>query len=264
MDIKQEEIILRLKNLFLIPFYVLSAVYFVLYQPFLHYPEETFSAAFFKVLPILALIGFVRLNAGDEDIIHNPIPKSDFHKFTILGLLFSSIGDACLIARETMFIPGMLFFSIAQAWYMYALGPGNKGSRLARIHLLPGRNRYIPVLGVQHRWHFYEIFGAHLHRPDFHGGVACSFSIWAGTVVPRFPRVCWDTLVHILRFPDRDQQMEVLHPVHGVSSYDHILWWPAWNCARNIETLKAPVYQNKFSLFIAWRSYFNDNFIKII
>lgn len=143
MDIKQEEIILRLKNLFLIPFYVLSAVYFVLYQPFLHYPEETFSAAFFKVLPILALIGFVRLNAGDEDIIHNPIPKSDFHKFTILGLLFSSIGDACLIARETMFIPGMLFFSIAQAWYMYALGPGNKGSRLESIFYLGGTGTFL-------------------------------------------------------------------------------------------------------------------------
>ncbi|XP_061174487.1 lysoplasmalogenase TMEM86A-like [Saccostrea echinata] len=143
MDVTQEEIIRRLKNVYLIPFYVLCAVYFVLYQPFLHYPEETFSAAFFKVLPIFALIAFVRLNVGDENVLQNPIPKSDFHRFTILGLIFSSIGDACLIARETMFIPGMLFFTIAQAWYLYALGPGSKGSRLQSIFYLGGVGTFL-------------------------------------------------------------------------------------------------------------------------
>lgn len=143
MEIKQEEIIQRLKNLYLIPFYLSCAVYFVLYQPFWHYPEETISAAFFKALPIFALIVFVRLNAGDDNILQNPLPRSDFHRFTILGLIFSSIGDACLVVRETMFVPGMLFFSISHAWYLYALGPGNKGSRLESIFYLGGVGTFL-------------------------------------------------------------------------------------------------------------------------
>ena len=147
MEIKQEEIIERLKNIYLIPFYLLSVVYFVLYQPFWNYPEETFSAAFFKVLPIFALIVFVRLNAGDSDILQNPVPRKDFHKFTILGLLFSSIGDACLIARETMFIPGIIFFSIAHAWYLYALGTGQKGSRLQSLFYLGGTGTFLFLAG---------------------------------------------------------------------------------------------------------------------
>lgn len=78
----------------------------------MYYFEEIFFVVFFKVFLIFVLIGFVRLNVGDEDIIYNLIFKSDFYKFMILGLLFFSIGDVCFIVREIMFIFGMLFFFI--------------------------------------------------------------------------------------------------------------------------------------------------------
>lgn len=67
----------------------------------------------------------------------------DYSKFILVGLLFSSLGDAFLISRFTLFIPGMIAFAFAHAFYMYAMPPGQIESRFTQICVLCGVDVYL-------------------------------------------------------------------------------------------------------------------------
>ena len=134
MEITKEEILKRLQQIHLIPFYALVTIYYITYQPFWSYPPETLTAALFKSLPVWALAWYVRTCAGDRQT--SLLPEQDYHRFLFVGLLFSSLGDAALIARETMFVPGMLLFAIAHVFYLCALEPGSNNSRYKPLFIL--------------------------------------------------------------------------------------------------------------------------------
>ncbi|KAK3093713.1 hypothetical protein FSP39_019146 [Pinctada imbricata] len=134
ISITRAEIQRRLNNKHLFPFYALFILYYILYTPFWSRPPVTFTAAFFKVLPVWALAGFVRLSAGED--LKALLPKKDYHRFLMIGLLFSSLGDAVLVSIENLFIPGMLLFSFAHIFYSLAIGPGADYSRLKSLFIL--------------------------------------------------------------------------------------------------------------------------------
>jgi len=123
MEKFKRDLLQRLKNSQLYPFYGSVVLYFVLYQPFWDYPPVTFFAAVCKVLPILSLAFFVRQTS---DVASSEIfPTLDYNKFIMVGLLISSIGDAFLVARSSLFVPGMLAFSVAHCSYLYAMENGS-------------------------------------------------------------------------------------------------------------------------------------------
>ncbi|OWF53381.1 lysoplasmalogenase-like protein TMEM86A [Mizuhopecten yessoensis] len=137
MDSFREELIRRMKNTRLFPFYGFVTVYYLAYLPFWDYPPVTFSAAFFKALPIWSLAFFVRQTAGVQQ--PDIFPKEYYSKFVMLGLLISSIGDAFLVSRPTLFIPGMLAFMVAHVCYLLAFGPSEvPDSRIKSIFALAG------------------------------------------------------------------------------------------------------------------------------
>ena len=98
----------------LLPFFILVGVYFVVYKPFHQLPPETFTAAWFKVLPVwyLAFLVFLR---------SQKLQKNDLTLTFSGGLVASSLGDASLIWRNKLFILGMLFFAVAHVFYIYGL-----------------------------------------------------------------------------------------------------------------------------------------------
>ncbi|XP_033735515.1 lysoplasmalogenase-like protein TMEM86A isoform X2 [Pecten maximus] len=137
MESFKEELVRRMKNTKLFPFYGLLAFYYLTYLPFWNYPPVTFSAAFFKALPIWSLAFFVRQNAGVQP--SDIFPKDYYSKFVMLGLLISSVGDACLVSRYALFIPGMLAFMIAHGCYLLAFGPSKvPESRIKSLYVLAG------------------------------------------------------------------------------------------------------------------------------
>ncbi|XP_069118418.1 lysoplasmalogenase TMEM86A-like isoform X2 [Argopecten irradians] len=137
MESFKEELVRRMNNAKLYPFYGLLSIYYVSYLPFWNYPPVTFSAAFFKALPIWSLAFFVRQTAGAQQA--DIFPKDCYSKFIMLGLLISSVGDACLVSRYTLFIPGMLAFMIAHCCYLLAFGPSEvPGSRMKSLYALCG------------------------------------------------------------------------------------------------------------------------------
>ncbi|XP_060070534.1 lysoplasmalogenase-like protein TMEM86A [Ylistrum balloti] len=137
MDSFKEELVRRMNNTKLFPFYGLLAIYYLSYLPFWHYPPVTISAAFFKALPIWSLAFFVRQTAGVQR--SDVFPKEYYSKFVMLGLLISSVGDAFLVSRHTLFIPGMLAFMIAHCCYLLAFGPSEvPESRIKSVYALGG------------------------------------------------------------------------------------------------------------------------------
>lgn len=96
-------------------FLALEALYFVYcHSSFDSHPEESLVTVFFKCLPIAYLI---RLCATTKP--HDAEHKRYRDEVTI-GLLFSIIGDACLVWRHTLFIPGAAFFAGAHFFYIRA------------------------------------------------------------------------------------------------------------------------------------------------
>ena len=112
----------REQKLALVPFFAAWLIYFILYMPVLGYPPATLSSVFFKILPILSLCYYVI--SADKDF---KTSISDFRNIrlsdplrgnVLIGLLFSVLGDACLVWRDALFIPGLLFFAVAQLCYV--------------------------------------------------------------------------------------------------------------------------------------------------
>lgn len=66
----------------------------------------------------------------------NTLVDYDYKKFIIFGLLTSSLGDAFLVARTTLFIPGMLSFAVAHLFYILAFEPSSRPSRLRTLYIL--------------------------------------------------------------------------------------------------------------------------------
>ena len=130
-----------LNNKIFYPFFGLVLVYFAIYQPFLDYPAENLGAAFCKCMPIWALAFVVKqslVKCENDDDIHDK-------QCVMYGLLISSIGDAFLVARETLFTPGMLFFILAHVYYFFAFGPGDFSSRSTAAYLLVGVSALLTI-----------------------------------------------------------------------------------------------------------------------
>lgn len=100
---------------FLIPFLKMSCVYFVLWLP---EDQPSITAAFVKALPILSLIWFVCLQGVTGEVHHS------YNRRILIGLVFSVIGDVCLVWQEHMllFLLGMVCFGFAQVSYILAFG----------------------------------------------------------------------------------------------------------------------------------------------
>ncbi|CAD5121852.1 DgyrCDS10319 [Dimorphilus gyrociliatus] len=113
----------------LVPFASLVLLY--LYQvkpvPELNgYPEESFRSVFFKLLPMIYLM----LAVWAE---HNSKKDKKYSRTILTGLFFSAFGDACLVWRVKLFIPGLLFFSIAHIFYAFAMRFKYLGIKFALI-----------------------------------------------------------------------------------------------------------------------------------
>ncbi|KAJ8309222.1 hypothetical protein KUTeg_014096 [Tegillarca granosa] len=153
-----KQVVRRMKDKYLAPFYFFTAFYYITYTPFWDYPPATLTAALVKVLPIWSLVLYVKLNnysntaeIGNLKIFFvNFFQVSDYSKFILVGLLFSSLGDAFLISRYTLFIPGMIAFAFAHAFYMHAMPPGHIESRFTQICFLCGVDVYLFISsGIQ-------------------------------------------------------------------------------------------------------------------
>lgn len=124
----------------LVPFFATCLVYYVLYMPLWGYPPETLGSAFFKLLPIVSLCFYVISAAMDfkgmptkDDLI----PEDNLSRHFLFALIFSGIGDVCLVWRTLLFIPGLLFFAVAQFLYFQGFeGTSGKSKTLSFFILL--------------------------------------------------------------------------------------------------------------------------------
>lgn len=98
----------------LVPFLKAVCVYFVAWLP--ESEKPTVFAAILKILPILCLCGFVGLQGISLEKEHN------YSRHILLGLIFSGIGDVCLVWKNMYFIHGMIAFGIAHILYIRAFG----------------------------------------------------------------------------------------------------------------------------------------------
>lgn len=97
----------------LVPFFKTVAIYFVLFMPD---NNPSWFACLIKCLPVISLCIFVLLHGmslGNEYWYSRRI---------LTGLIFSCLGDACLIFYENYFIHGMGCFGVAHIMYTWAFG----------------------------------------------------------------------------------------------------------------------------------------------
>lgn len=116
-----------LKEPALIPFYLTSLIFFVVYSPHIERPQELFSVAILKALPVwtLAVNVYLRLrkaqNPGGKTSPMSNTPGADVNLTLFLaGLLMSSVGDVCLVFQK-LFTPGVLAFALAQTCYLLSM-----------------------------------------------------------------------------------------------------------------------------------------------
>lgn len=95
----------------LIPFIASVVLYFTLFLPE-HIPS--LLSTIVKCLPILSLALFTTLHEGFAN-------KSKLNRKILLGLLFSCVGDACLVWPE-YFLHGVIAFGVAQIIFIDAAG----------------------------------------------------------------------------------------------------------------------------------------------
>ena len=134
----------------LLPFCVTLAVYFLLYVPVTGYPVETLGSVFFKLLPIFSLALYISYTSNDLPLripknFEELIPEDNRARHFFFALLVSSLGDACLVARKTLFMPGVFFFAIAQILYLNGLDMNFKDNKSKFFFLLLGMNTYLCV-----------------------------------------------------------------------------------------------------------------------
>lgn len=101
----------------LVPFFKTCTIFFVL---FADTPANETSAPWFfciiKCLPIISLILFVLLNGMNI---------TEYYRYSrriLIGLIFSCLGDACLVWAKKYFEVGIGCFAIAQICYSRAFG----------------------------------------------------------------------------------------------------------------------------------------------
>ena len=112
-------------------FFSSVGLFFYLYKPHLGYPEETVGQASVKIIPILTLIVWL-FNTETTQI------TSHIHKWHLRGLVFSMLGDISLVWRTKYFIAGMIFFGIAQTFYVIAFGFHKKRPFTALVCIVAG------------------------------------------------------------------------------------------------------------------------------
>ena len=96
----------------ILPFFVYVIIYFNMTGAHMRYPDENYWTVLFKLLPVMSLV-FMVLSCASQNDEHARLKK-----FVAAGLLFSMLGDVCLVWRITLFIPGLLFFAIAHGIYV--------------------------------------------------------------------------------------------------------------------------------------------------
>ncbi|KAL4224940.1 Lysoplasmalogenase-like protein tmem86a [Mactra antiquata] len=101
----------------LVPFFKTCTIFFVLYSGT---PASETSAPWLfcivKCLPIISLILFVLLNGMNITEYYR------YSRRVLIGLIFSCIGDACLVWKKKYFELGIGCFAIAQICYARAFG----------------------------------------------------------------------------------------------------------------------------------------------
>jgi len=99
----------------LLPFFLSVTAYFSWLVP---HGEPSLYVATIKCLPILCLVLYVLVA---QKLLGGAKHKTQHEKQIILGLIFSAIGDVCLVWNN-LFIIGMLAFGIGHVYYTLALG----------------------------------------------------------------------------------------------------------------------------------------------
>ena len=100
----------------ILPYIIYMCIYFGMTGADKEYPAEELKTVVLKALPIVSLI-FMVMSCVEQNKEHKQLKT-----YIVVGLLFSMLGDACLVWRVKLFIPGLLFFAIAQGLYTYAYG----------------------------------------------------------------------------------------------------------------------------------------------
>lgn len=138
----------RDQKLHLVPFFATWLIYFVLYMPVWGYPAETLGSVFFKILPVLSLCFFVISAANNFKGLpkkDNIIPEDHRARHFLFALIFSALGDACLVWREVLFVPGLLLFAVAQILYFKGLDGSATKSRTKELFILLGLDIYLII-----------------------------------------------------------------------------------------------------------------------
>lgn len=110
-----------------IGFVLYIGLYFQTCNAINDYPAETLRSAFFKCLPIMQLV-FIAMSTTVKSKGH-----TSYKNNILVGLFFSIAGDVSLIWREKLFVAGLLFFAIAQYFYIRAFGMRPRGSSAIMI-----------------------------------------------------------------------------------------------------------------------------------
>ncbi|KAK3596014.1 hypothetical protein CHS0354_032537 [Potamilus streckersoni] len=141
------------EKLRLAPFIFFSLFYFLNYEIYKQNPPENLFAAIFKMLPVLSLALYVAITnsmspdhlTGGIKSLKDLIPEEHLPCFVMVGLMISSLGDACLIWRQSLFVLGVLFFAFAQCLYIVAFSgfPGTRSTK--ELFILVGMNAYMCV-----------------------------------------------------------------------------------------------------------------------
>lgn len=108
----------------LIPFIASIGLYFTLFIPE-HIPS--LWSTIVKCLPILSLALFIQLHEDFAD-------KTKINRKIFLGLLFSCVGDACLIWPD-YFFHGVVAFGVAQIIFIKAAGPERLNWKLGFVFI---------------------------------------------------------------------------------------------------------------------------------
>lgn len=101
----------------LVPFFKTCTIFFVLFTD--TPASETSQPLFYcviKCLPIISLILFVLLHGMNLTEYYR------YSRYILTGLIFSCLGDACLVWKQSYFELGIGMFAIAQICYALAFG----------------------------------------------------------------------------------------------------------------------------------------------
>ena len=117
------------------------ALYFIVIQGTWNYPPETLRSVLFKLLPLTQLIFAIM----STKLQHTSFPA--YRSKIICGLVLSMVGDALLVWRFTLFIPGLLFFALAHICYINAFQLTPLGSAPTIVScMIPAVASYLVIL----------------------------------------------------------------------------------------------------------------------